>query len=327
VIESCRERLDRGERVDFDAEAAARPHLAARLRPAFALLARLERTYPARAAASLVGAALGPWRVRSRLGAGGMGEVFRCEDAGGATTAVKVIHEHMLGRPGFLDRFRREALLGRRIRHDNVVATLDAADWDAAGATRHCLVMEFVEGQTLRAMLDDLGRLPEDLCRHVGREIAKGLAAIHAAGVVHRDLKPDNVIVTREHVVKVMDLGVARLADDVARFSQSGAFVGSFHYAAPEQFRKGGKDVDHRTDLFALGLVLYELATGAHPFEGDDLRVVLRRLLEETPRPAAELNPQLSPFFEEVVAKLLAKDPAARFASADDVARVLADGE
>jgi serine/threonine protein kinase/tetratricopeptide (TPR) repeat protein len=340
VIESCRERLDRGEPVDFEAEAAARPRLAARLRPAFALLARLERTFPAPAAASLVGAALGPWRVTSRLGAGGMGEVFRCEDAGGAVAAVKVIHAHLLGRPGFLDRFRREALLGRRIRHDNVVATLDAADWDAAGATRHCLVMEHVLGQTLRAMLDDLGRLPEDLCRHIGREIAKGLAAIHAAGVVHRDLKPDNVIVTREHVVKVMDLGVARLTDEATRLSQTGAFVGSLRYAAPEQLApaprsamsaarsaKGVDEVDGRADLHGLGLTLYELATGAHPFEADDVGTTLRNVLDTVPRPAAELNPQLSPFFEEVVAKLLAKDPAARFASADEVAHVLADGE
>src|SRR3990172_4169430 len=105
--------------------------------------------------------------------------------------------------------------------------------------------MEYVEGQTLRALLDELGTVPEELCRHVGREVAKGLVAIHAAGVVHRDLKPENVLITKDHVVKVMDLGVARLADEAMRLSQSGAFVGSIQYAAPEQVQDA-ESVDGR---------------------------------------------------------------------------------
>src|SRR6185295_5468949 len=187
------------------------------------------------------------------------------------------------------------------------------------------LVMEYVEGRTLRGLLDEIGRAPEELCRHVGREVAEGLAAIHAAGVVHRDLKPENVLVTKDHAVKVMDLGIARLADEALRLSQTGAFVGSVRYAAPEQFRGG--DVDGRADLHALGVVLYELATARHPFEGDDFRAVMRRVLDETPRRCAELNPQLSPFFEEVVHKLLAKRRDERFASATELASVLDEGE
>jgi tetratricopeptide (TPR) repeat protein len=194
------------------------------------------------------------------------------------------------------------------------------------GEDVHFLVMEYVEGQTLRELLDELDRVPEELCRHIGREVAKGLAAIHAAGVIHRDLKPENVLITADHhTVKVMDLGVARLAEETLRLSQSGAFVGSVEYAAPEQF--GAKEVGAAADLHALGLVLYELATAQHPFRADDFRAVMRRVLDEKPRRPAEINPQLSPFFEELVLQLLEKDPAKRITSAADLAQILDEGE
>jgi hypothetical protein len=152
------------------------------------------------------------------------------------------------------------------------------------------------------------------------------LTAIHAAGIVHRDLKPDNALITGDEQVKVMDLGVAQLADEVIRLSQTGAFVGSVLYAAPEQFR-GSKDVDARADLYSLGLTLYELTTGQHPFADADLRTAMRKQLQEEARPAAEINPQLSPFFEEVIATLLAKDADARFATAAELREVLEAGE
>jgi serine/threonine protein kinase/tetratricopeptide (TPR) repeat protein len=365
TIAAWRDRLARREAVDFEADIAARPAIAARLGAALATLRRLDPAFAVRAAPSpLVGTAIGPYRIERRLGAGGMGEVYLAtlvRDAAGLAAggrvALKLVHAHLLERKGFVERFEREARLGLSIRHENVVRTLDAALLDVAGTPRHALAMEHVEGETLRAMLDELERLPEGLCRHVGREVARGLEAIHAAGAVHRDLKPENVIVcapradegvakpedggelggrvaraghapvTREHVVKVMDLGVARLAAEAARLSATGVFAGSIHYAAPEQFRRRGDDVDARADLFSLGIVLYELATGAHPFPADDVASVMRKLVEETPRKASVLNPQLSPFFEEVVATLLAKDPRARFASAAELARVLDEGE
>src|SRR5262249_32616764 len=150
--------------------------------------------------------------------------------------------------------------------------------------------------------------------------VARGLAEVHGAGAVHRDVKPDNVIITQDQVVKLMDLGVARLADDDARLSQTGAFVGSVLYAAPEQFRSRDVAVDGRADLYALGLVLYELATGRHPFADDDVRVAMQRQLTERARPAGEVNPQLSPLFEDLLARLLEKDRDARPASAALVA-------
>jgi tetratricopeptide (TPR) repeat protein len=282
----------------------------------------------------MIGATLGPYRLSAELGAGAMGTVYRAtvESADGAlapgtTVAVKVVHAHLLRRPVFLERFAREEEIGKRVVHANVVRTLDAGATLSGGAELRFLVMEYVEGRTLRALADELGRVPEELCRHVGREAAKGLAAIHAAGIVHRDVKPDNVLITKDHVVKVMDLGVARLEGDAMRLSQSGAFVGSMRYAAPEQIERAGRVLDGRADLHALGLVLYELATATHPFVAVDVPGVIDEVLHKTPRRAGEVNPQLSAFFDEVLDTLLAKNRDARFASADDLVRVLTEGE
>jgi tetratricopeptide (TPR) repeat protein len=182
--------------------------------------------------------------------------------------------------------------------------------------------MEFVEGQTLRSLLGELGRVPEALCRHVAREVTKGLAAIHAAGAIHRDLKPENVLITGEDAVKIMDLGVARYELETP-LSQPGLFVGSIHYAAPEQLAGEGPRLDGRADLHALGVMLYELATGEHPFAHGELGVVIKRVLNERPRRLGERNPQLSTFFEEVVHTLLEKDRERRFGSAAELITVL----
>jgi len=280
------------------------------------------------------GTQLSAYRIVSELGSGGMGKVYRAEVATaaaglepGTSVALKVIHAHLLETPGFFKRFMREAQIGQQVQHDNVVKTFDCDATLVDGASQHFLVMEYVEGQTLRELLKELERVPEELCRHVGCEIAKGLSAIHEAGVIHRDIKPENVLITEEHVVKVMDLGVARLRDEAMRLSQAGSFVGSLEYAAPEQFMSGGEEADGRADLHALGLVLYELSTGQHPYRDEDAKKVLRNVLDASPRRAGEVNPQLSPFFEEVVHQLLAKQREDRFATAAELAEVLDQGE
>jgi tetratricopeptide (TPR) repeat protein len=270
------------------------------------------------------GASLGPYAIDRELGSGGMGKVYAATGPDGAV-ALKVVHAHLLETPGFFKRFLREAQLGQSIRHENVVRTLDCDQEFADGKPQCFLVMEYVEGQTLADLLGELERVPEELCRHVAREICKGLAAVHDAGVVHRDLKPENVLITPDHIVKVMDLGVAQIADEAMRLSRTGAFVGSVEYAAPEQF-KGG-DVDGRTDLHALGVLLYELATGVHPYRGGSFHEVLGRVCDDDPRRLGEVNPQLSAFFEEVVHTLLVKDPRGRFSSATQLLDVLQEGE
>jgi len=272
------------------------------------------------------GKTLGAYRIESELGSGGMGTVWLAT-GDGHRYAIKVIHSHLLESPGFFKRFLREAEIGQAVRHPNVVRCYDADALMVDGEQQNFLVMEYVEGQTLRDLLEELERVPEELCRHIGREVAKGLAAIHEAGVIHRDLKPENVLITPQHEIKIMDLGVARLADEAIRLSQSGAFVGSIHYAAPEQFKAGGGDLDGRADLHALGLILYELSSGTHPYLADAVTQVLRRILNDQPRRLGELNPQLSAFFEEVAHTLLAKDREMRFPSSKALLQVLERGE
>jgi serine/threonine-protein kinase len=249
---------------------------------------------------------LGPYTIEAELGSGGMGTVYRAQGPDGVV-ALKVLHPHLLASAEARERFRREAEIGRRVVHANVVRALDLGSVVVHGVTHHYLVMEHVEGQTLRALLAELGRVPEELCRHVGRAVARGLAAIHAAGVAHRDLKPANVLITADHVVKVMDLGVARLLDEAIRLTQTGAFLGSVMYAAPEQLR--GVPSGPAADFYSLGLVLFELATGRHPFAAVS---VFRGGLQGASRDRPGKTPLLPARGRglDLVARPCARDPA-----------------
>jgi len=283
----------------------------------------------------VLGQDLGPFRVLRELGKGGMGTVYLAEAtsptaglAKGAQVAVKVVHPELFSDdPAFFKRFLREVDIGKAIDAEHVVRTYDAGSKHVGDAEFHYLVMEFVEGQTLRDLLDELDRVPEDLCRQIASDVCDALAAIHEAGIIHRDLKPENVLITKDQVVKVMDLGCAKLQEEAVKLSQTGQFVGSLLYAAPEQFLGGGAELDGRADLYALGLLLYELSTGRHPFRDDDISVVLRRQLQEDPRRPGDVNPQLSAFFEELVLQLLAKERDERLADAGTLREALAKGE
>ncbi len=270
----------------------------------------------------MLGEQLGPYVVEEKLGAGGMGTVYRAMGPAGPV-ALKVLHPHLLEIPDAAARMQREIEIGKTVWHDNVVRTYEGGE-----ANGHAYIaMELVEGQTLLQLLSELERVPEELCRHIGREVCKGLDAIHAVGAIHRDVKPENVLITADHVVKLMDLGVARQMDDKLRLSQSGVFVGSLRYASPEQLQSGGKGLDARSDLHALGFVLYELSCGAPPFDGDDASEVIRSVCSDEPRRLGDINPQLSPFFEEVVHTLLRKNRDERFRTAAELRVVLEDGE
>ncbi|MDJ0522794.1 MAG: tetratricopeptide repeat protein [Planctomycetota bacterium] len=278
------------------------------------------------------GTRLGPYEILSELGTGGMGTVYLSVAHEGAVgvvpgtqVALKVIHPHLLGRSQFEARFRREGRIGRSVRHDNVVSTYDVGT-AAMGETEVLfIVMERVVGQTLRSLLEDLDRLPEGLLREIAHQVAAGLAAIHAQGIVHRDLKPENVLVTENHEVRIMDLGVAHVIDETVALTEAGDFAGSLLYAAPEQF--GADPVGTPADLYALGVLLYELAAGRHPFASEDAGAIIRGHLEEEPPRLRDLVPEISPFFSETVATLLAKVPAERHPSAAYVRDLFEHGE
>ena len=189
------------------------------------------------------------------------------------------------------------------------------------------LVMEFVEGQTLRQLHDEISVFPEELCRHIAREIAKGLDGLHGVGIVHRDIKPENVIVTTDHSVKLMDLGVALAAGHDERMSATGGFIGTVAYAAPEQLKGAGTTVDGRADLFALGTLLYELVSGTHPFRADDITSTLARIERHEP-PAVDLvSMHVSPYLSTLIDWLIAKRPDERAGSAQAVLAALDEGE
>jgi len=279
---------------------------------------------------------VGAYRLLSKLGTGGMAKVYLAEVTRplgddlpgellpGQRVAVKLIRSHLVGDDAFHLRFKREAEAGLRIRHPNVVRTLDVRFDDPENSY---LAMEYVEGQTLRELIEELGWVPEELALQIARDVASALVAIHAEGVVHRDLKPENILITKDNVVKVMDLGVAFHADKSMRLSATGQFVGSIYYASPEQLRGGGKEIDPRVDIYQLGVLLYELAGGVHPYRAPSVRETIRRLLTEEMVPLSDVNSQVSAFLEEVVAKLTARDREDRFATAEEVLEVLTEGE
>jgi serine/threonine protein kinase/tetratricopeptide (TPR) repeat protein len=243
----------------------------------------------------------------------------------GQKVAVKVIHPHLLASPGFFKRFMREAELGRKVVHENVVRTFDVDALLVDDKHVNFMVMEHVEGKSLRELLNDLGTVPETLLREIALQATAGLGAIHASEIVHRDIKPENILITDTHEVRIMDLGVAKLQEASIAITKEGQFAGSLLYAAPEQF--GPDEVGAAVDLYSLGVLLYELATGDNPFRRDDAAAVIEAHLKLQPPRITDLNTETTTFFAELVAMLLAKRPADRFESAQVLHEVLAEAE
>ncbi len=269
--------------------------------------------------ASDIGKQIGPYRIDALLGEGGMAHVYRAEGPDGPV-ALKRLRPELCREAVVVERFRREAEIGRGIRHANVVRTLDLIGADT-------LVLEYVAGRTLAQRIEGSGPVGEDECRHVAREILRALVAIHDAGAVHRDLKPSNVMLTLGGGVRLMDLGIALPLEDLLRLSRTGQFVGTVRYAAPEQLTGAKAPPDPRTDLYALGLLIYELAAGRHPIPDGGMVSIMRAHLDEDPEPLGSVNPEVTPFLATLTHALLAKEPAGRPASAAAVLAILEQGE
>jgi eukaryotic-like serine/threonine-protein kinase len=265
------------------------------------------------------GRRLGPYEVLGLLGAGGMGEVYRARDPRlGREVALKIVGASFRDDPESLARFREEARTLATLSHPNVVAIHDFGVSEGISFA----VMELLEGETLRERLRR-GPLPWRTATGIAIAVARGLAAAHARGVVHRDLKPDNVFLMREGGVKVLDFGLAFLRrDEEDEAPAAVGFPGTKLYMAPEQVCK--QALDNRTDIFAFGVTVYEMLTGQRPFDRISLGETLRAILHDEP-PTLETGRSTPPILARVIQRCLAKNPEDRYQDAFDVAFELSD--
>ena len=256
------------------------------------------------------------YEIQQRLGRGGMADVFLARDRLlDRRVAVKVLFPEFATDPSFVARFRREAQAAANLTHPNIVAVYD---WGQQGGT-YFIVMEYVNGRTLADVLRADGKLAPVQAATLSSEVAAALGFAHRNGVVHRDVKPGNILVTSSGDVKVADFGIARVANagTDAGLTQAGSVMGTATYFSPEQAQ--GATPDPRSDLYSLGIVMYEMVGGRPPFMGDNPVSIAYKQVHEAPPRLRDLTPDVPVAYEAIVAKLLAKNPAARYATADDL--------
>ncbi|MGY1807572.1 Stk1 family PASTA domain-containing Ser/Thr kinase [Blastococcus sp. SYSU D00669] len=259
------------------------------------------------------------YEIGGVLGRGGMAEVHRGRDLRlGREVAVKVLRQDLARDPSFQVRFRREAQAAASLNHPAIVAVYDTGeDRSASGATPY-IVMEYVEGDTLRDVLRREGVLRPDRAMSLAADICGALDFSHRNGIVHRDVKPGNVMITPQGSVKVMDFGIARaVSDSAATMTSTAAVIGTAQYLSPEQAR--GESVDARSDVYSVGCLLYELVTGAPPFTGDSPVSVAYQHVREDPRLPSSINPAVPPELDAILLKAMSKNPANRYQSAADM--------
>ncbi len=261
----------------------------------------------------------GRYEMGEVIGRGGMAEVHRGRDLRlGRVVAIKALRVDLITDETFQARFRREAQSSASLNHPNIVAVYDTGESEVNGVSVPFIVMEYVEGKTLRELLREEQGVTTEQSLQITEEILRALDYSHRAGIVHRDIKPGNVMVTESGQVKVMDFGIARAMGDAHQtMTQTSMVVGTAQYLSPEQAR--GETVDARSDLYATGCVLYELLTGRPPFVGDSLVSVAMAHVKESPRPPSALNPAITVSVDSVVLTALAKDRLQRYQSAAEM--------
>jgi eukaryotic-like serine/threonine-protein kinase len=265
----------------------------------------------------------GRYRVIRRLGAGGMAEVYCAEDQQlGRQVALKLLYRRFAEDDEFVERFRREASAAAGLQHPNIVQVFDRGRWDGT----YYIAMEFLPGRSLKQIVHDHGALEPDLAADLTIQILQAARFAHRRGVVHRDLKPQNVLVDDEGRAKVADFGIARAG--ASDMTETGSVMGTAQYLSPEQAQ--GEPVDARADLYSIGVVLYELLTGVVPFDAESPVTVALKQVSEAPVPAIQRNPAIPPALDAVVMHAMRKDPNARFQDADEfiaaIERALAGG-
>ena len=259
----------------------------------------------------------GRYRIVRKLGAGGMANVYLAEDQDlGRRVAIKILNDRHANDDQFVERFRREAKNAASLSHPNIVSVYDRGEYDGA----YYIAMEYIEGRTLKELIVTRGPSPVAIAIDYSRQILSALRFAHRNGIVHRDIKPHNVIVDSEGRVKVTDFGIARAG--TSQMTEAGSIIGTAQYLSPEQAR--GAPVDQTSDLYSAGIVLYELLTGTVPFSGDTPVEIAMKHLSQTPEPPSAVapgskGPEIPRDLDYVVLRALAKDPAERYRSAEEM--------
>src|SRR5690606_29320371 len=257
------------------------------------------------------------YEVLETIGRGGMGTVYKARQRNlDRIVAIKMLSEELASDPEFRARFQQEATVVARLNHPNIVQIHDI---EVHGNT-FCIIMEYVDGENLQAKIDRDVTLPENEIVTIGAQVARALAYAHSRGVIHRDIKPDNIHVTPKGVAKVMDFGIARFLDSKLK-TQTGISMGTPKFMSPEQVT--GKNVDGQTDLYSLGICLYYCLAGRPPFEGENAISVATRHLYEQPEPPSKLNPSISPAVEKAILKALEKQKNNRYKTGTEMADAL----
>ncbi len=258
------------------------------------------------------------YRLTERIGEGGMAEVYRGTDLRlGREVAVKILRPQYASDQKFLERFLQEARAMASFSHPNIVNVYDVG----REGRRYYIVMEYVPGTDLRHLIRKRAPLSVQEALEIARQIAAGVGAAHRKGIVHRDIKPGNVLITPSGEAKVADFGIARAITNTQHLTEPGVVWGTTAYLSPEQIR--GEPATPASDVYAIGVVLFEMLTGRTPFQGEDRVAIALQHLHEPPPKLSKLNPRVPPSVERLVERMLSKDPAQRFANADDVANVI----
>jgi serine/threonine protein kinase len=262
-----------------------------------------------------VGEQLDHYRIDALVARSGMASIFRGTDLRtGQAVAIKIPHPEVESDPVFFDRFRREEEIGRTLDHPGVMKVLPNED-----RSQFYMVMEWVEGRLLRQILNEQGKLPPERAVRIALRICEVLEYIHKQGIVHRDLKPDNIMVDDEDCVKLIDFGIAaKSGSRRLTFTKLSQVMGTAEYISPEQVK--GKRGDARSDLYALGIMLYEMLTGKTPFSGENPFLIMNDRVLNNPMPPREIDPGISPQLQEIVYRALERDPKSRYASAHEFA-------
>lgn len=270
-------------------------------------------------AGNMVGRVLNDrYKITERVGLGGMAEVYRAQDnVLGRIVAVKVMLPQYAADPTFTQRFRQEAASAAKLQSPYIVSIYD---WGLDDDTYY-IVMEFLRGTDLKTAIKERGSINQRKAAEIGSQVAQALSVAHASNIIHRDIKPQNIMIQPDGNIKVMDFGIARAGD--AGLSQTSTVLGTAHYVSPEQAQ--GKELTPASDIYSLGIVLYEAVTGRLPFDGTDAVSVAVKQVNEIPAPPSSINPNIDPTLESIILKAMEKDPARRFQSASEMRHALND--